>query len=49
MYIIPNNNCNLMCKYCFIGKLNNQHPIKMRTETLYNAIDKFYNHLKDIN
>ena len=19
MYIIPNNNCNLMCKYCFIG------------------------------
>lgn len=49
MYIIPNNNCNLMCKYCFIGKLNNQHPIKMNTETLYNAIDKFYNHLKDIN
>ena len=49
MYIIPNNNCNLMCKYCFIGKLNNDHPIKMTEETLINAIDKFYKHLNDIN
>lgn len=48
MYIIPNNNCNLMCKYCFIGKLNNNHPIKMDEQTLINAIDKFNNHLKEI-
>lgn len=49
MYIIPNNNCNLMCKYCFIGKLNNHHPIKMEEKTLITAVDKFYKHLKDIN
>ena len=24
MYIIPNNNCNLKCKYCFLGQLNEQ-------------------------
>ena len=48
MYIIPNNNCNLMCKYCFIGKLNNSNPIKMSIETMKNAIDKFADHLKQI-
>lgn len=48
MYIIPNNNCNLMCKYCFIGKLNNKNPIKMTEETLYCAIDKFHKHLMEI-
>ena len=40
MYIIPNNNCNLECKYCFIGKLNND-PVYMKEETAYNAITKF--------
>lgn len=49
MYIIPNNNCNLMCKYCFIGKLNNRNPIYMSYEIAKNAIDKFYNHIKTIN
>lgn len=48
MYIIPNNNCNLMCKYCFIGKLNNSHPEKMSSDTMKNAVDKFSKHLKDI-
>ena len=48
MYIIPNNNCNLMCKYCFIGKLNNSNPEKMSSDTMKNAVDKFSKHLKDI-
>ena len=48
MYIIPNNNCNLECKYCFIGKLNND-PVYMKEETAYNAITKFVSHLKSIN
>ena len=48
MYIIPNNNCNLMCKYCFIGKLNNKNPKKMSSDTMKNAVDKFASHLKEI-
>lgn len=48
MYIIPNNNCNLKCKYCFLGQLNEQ-PKYMSEETAYNAIIKFVEHLKKIN
>ena len=46
MYIIGNNNCNMACKYCFIGKLNNDHPKYMEKETLEIALDKFENHLE---
>ena len=45
MYIIPNNNCNLMCKYCFIGKLNNEHPVKMTYETMQNAVEKYVDYV----
>ncbi len=48
MYIIPNNNCNLKCKYCFIGKLNNKNPKQMEFNTAKNAIDKFAKHLNQI-
>lgn len=48
MYIIPNNNCNLKCKYCFLGKLS-ENPKYMTEETAYNAIIKFTNHLRKIN
>lgn len=41
MYIIPNSSCNLMCKYCFIGKLNNDKPQIMSYDTMKNAVDKF--------
>lgn len=47
MYIIPNNNCNLKCKYCFIGQLKDD-PIYMSEKTAYNAISKFVSHLKKI-
>lgn len=46
MYIIGNNNCNMACKYCFIGKLNNNQPKYMEKETLEIALDKFENHLE---
>lgn len=46
MYLIPNSNCNLACKYCFIGKLNNQNPTKMTIETMKNAVDKYYEYSK---
>ena len=46
MYIIPNNNCNLQCKYCFIGKLNNEHPKKMDYQTMQNAVDKYAEYSK---
>lgn len=32
MYLIPINTCNLGCKYCFIGKLNNKEQ-KMTFDT----------------
>lgn len=40
MYIIPTNSCNLGCKYCFIGKLNNCIE-NMTDETLYKSIELF--------
>ncbi len=47
MYIIPTNSCNLKCKYCFIGKLNDKQ-IKMETDIALDAVEKFNNHLKKI-
>ena len=47
MYIIPTNTCNLRCKYCFIGKLNDK-PIKMEESTLTKAIEMFNSHLEKI-
>lgn len=37
-----------MCKYCFIGKLNTK-TMKMKKETLLNAIVLFNLHLESIN
>ncbi len=48
MYIIPINSCNLSCKYCFIGKMNDK-IIKMTFETAKKAVDLFQKHLIDIN
>ena len=48
MYIIPTNTCNLKCKYCFIGKLNDK-PVKMEKSTLIKAIELFNKHLQEIN
>ena len=47
MYIIPTNTCNLECKYCFIGKMN-ENKILMKNELAYKAVDLFSNHLKKI-
>lgn len=47
MYLIPTNTCNLMCKYCFIGKLN-EKPCYMEYDTAIDAVDKFYEHLCSI-
>lgn len=48
VYIIPTNTCNLKCKYCFIGKLNDK-PVKMEKSTLIKAIELFNKHLQEIN
>jgi uncharacterized protein len=44
MYIIPTNSCNLGCKYCFIGRINNNIE-NMSEETLYKSIELFNNNL----
>lgn len=49
MYIIGNNNCNMACKYCFIGELNNSNPIYMDKKTLELALYKFNKHLEEKN
>ena len=41
-YIIPTNICNLCCKYCFIGELNDKQVQYISNETLENTIDKLY-------
>ena len=48
MYIIPTNVCNLQCKYCFIGKLNEKRE-NLDINTAKHAIDLFAIHLKKIN
>lgn len=45
MYLIPTNSCNLQCKYCFIGKLN-EAPNFMDEGTALTAVEKFNDHLK---
>ena len=47
MYLIPINICNLGCKYCFIGKLNNKEQ-KMTFDTAKKAIDMFSKHLDNV-
>lgn len=47
MYIIPASGCNLGCKYCFIGKINNRAMIYMSEKTLLNALQKFSNYLQE--
>ena len=49
LYIIPVGCCNLKCKYCFIGQINNNKTEVMDYNTINNAINKFYNHLKSNN
>ncbi|MDD6995080.1 MAG: radical SAM protein [Candidatus Borkfalkiaceae bacterium] len=44
IYIIPSNICNLACKYCFIGQLN-QSKIEISTEIIDKIISEYYNHL----
>ena len=48
MYIIPTNVCNLQCKYCFIGKLNEKRE-NLDINTAKHAVDLFAIHLKKIN
>ena len=47
MYIIPVSGCNLGCKYCFIGKINNHTMICMSEQTLLNALQKFSTYLQE--
>ena len=49
VYIVGNNNCNMACKYCFIGKLNNTNPINMKKKTLENILCKFNEHITEKN
>lgn len=44
IYIIPTNICNLACKYCFIGQLNNA-KIEISEYTIDKIIDEYHNHL----
>ncbi|MBR6412783.1 MAG: SPASM domain-containing protein [Alphaproteobacteria bacterium] len=46
MYLIPYSGCNLACRYCFIGQIDNKKATFMSIETAENALRKFYNHLK---
>lgn len=39
-YIIQTNYCNLQCKYCFIGKLEDKDKIFIDDLTIKNTIDK---------
>ena len=46
MYIIPTSECNLKCKYCFIGDICNDRSSIMSDEILYKALNEFSMHLK---
>ena len=46
-YIIPTNYCNLKCKYCFIGKLEDKDKIFIDDLTIKNTIDKLAEENKD--
>lgn len=45
IYMIPSNICNLGCKYCFIGKLDDKYKQEMSFETIDNIVKKYVNHL----
>ncbi len=45
IYIIPSNMCNLSCKYCFIGKLEDKYKTEMAYATIDNIVSKYVNHL----
>lgn len=45
IYIIPSNICNLSCKYCFIGKLDDRFKEEMSFDTIDNIVDKYTTHL----
>ncbi len=48
MYIMPTTACNLACKYCFIGALDDQSNfVNIKWETIKIAVNKFFDHLKD--
>lgn len=46
MYVIPYSGCNLACRYCFIGKIENNKALRMSFETIDNALQIFSKHLK---
>lgn len=48
IYIIPSSTCNLACKYCFIGQLENQ-VVTISTDTIDKLISEFYKHLRNNN
>jgi len=48
MYIIPDNTCNLRCRYCFIGTLSEKQVEYMSKDTLETALEKFSVHLNKI-
>ena len=47
IYIIPCNTCNLACKYCFIGSLNDEKTIIMSDDTIVNIVNKISIYLKE--
>lgn len=49
LYIIPYGGCNLACKYCFLGKINNSSAQTMSRETIDNIVIKFVDHLRKTN
>lgn len=46
IYIIPSNFCNLACKYCFIGKLDDNAVQEIEFKTIDNIIQKYVAHLR---
>ena len=46
LYIIPYGGCNLGCRYCFIGHINNKKAQHISFETIDNVLDQFADHLR---
>ena len=47
IYIIPCNICNLACKYCFIGALDDKETIVMSESTIANIAEKFTKYFRE--
>lgn len=47
IYIIPCNICNLACKYCFIGALDDKETVIMSENTIINIVTKFTKYFKE--